>query len=912
MRKVLNFIFRAKEHPHYEELRRNGVDDALQVSLIVVPATAVAMGVFLIMSFIWPESYGTDEFLFLYRGYYFMILLGLVLYEGFLFLTKKAPDMRYRVLPVLNVVLLFMLLLWTLRMTAFDSISFGRVDATLYMIVTICVPFCLYLDVRVYLFFMCIADAIMVALFLKDGMEAAFNVANLGDFFVFIGVHLILGVAIFYYKYAMRERILNQRFQQEEIRQLNEAQNRFFSNMSHEIRTPINTIIGLNEMILRQNASEEINEDARNIQGASKMLLHLINDILDMSKFESGQMELNMAPYHTGDMLSDIVGMLWIRAKEKNLEFHVDVSPDLPSELVGDEMRIKQVLINVINNAIKYTAEGSVRLTIQCERDGEGTAIVSYSVSDTGMGIKKESIPHLFTAFKRVDEDKNKYIEGTGLGLSIVKQFIDLMGGKITVNSIYTKGSTFIIEIPQKIENDDPLGEIDVENHHRAKETRLYVESFEAPEAKVLVVDDTAANLLVVSKLLKETKVQITTATSGEEALKRTLEDTYHVILMDHKMPGMDGIECMHAVREQVGGLCQEAKIIALTANAGSDTEIMYEREGFDGYLMKPVTGEDLENMVCNCLPRDIVTVTGSTRDLAEESKAWVRKHKKKANIKVTTESMADLPKSLLDRYNIAVIPHLVRTDDGLFKDGLEIETNGLLSYMEKSDVSIETLSPSVEEHDSFFSEQLDDANNILHVSISSKVHHDGSPEAFEAAEYFGNVSVIDSGHLSSGMGLMAIEAARLVEQGLTTEEILPKLEVMKNNIHTSFIVASLDYLVRQKQVGKRTGHLGNAFMVHPVLALKNGVMKVARVYFGSTERVWDKYIAAAFRVPGKIDKRMLFITYVGMSNKDLESVKKKALKKVAFEEVYIQKASPTIAANSGPGTFGLLFFTEY
>lgn len=207
----------------------------------------------------------------------------------------------------------------------------------------------------------------------------------------------------------------------EKVEKLNLSQNRFFSNMSHEIRTPINTIIGLNEMILRENISDEVAEDAANISSASKMLLHLINDILDMSKLESGQMQLTPTVYRPGDMLSEIVGMLWLRAKEKGLEFRMNVAPDLPAELTCDEVRISQILINVLNNAIKYTKEGSVSLSVQCgERNGTALNVI-YTVTDTGKGIKKEDIPYLFTAFRRVDETQNRHIEGTGLGLSIVQ-----------------------------------------------------------------------------------------------------------------------------------------------------------------------------------------------------------------------------------------------------------------------------------------------------------------------------------------------------------------------------------------------------------------------------------------------------------------------------------------------------------
>ncbi len=721
---------------------------------------------------------------------------------------------------------------------------------------------------------------------------------------------LILTSMIIYLQKKFKREIARSRAQAKEIEELNISQNRFFSSMSHEIRTPINTIIGMNEMILRENASDEINENAANIQAASKMLLHLINDILDMSKFESGQMELSPVAYHTGDMLSDVVSMLWIKAKEKNLDFTIDVSPDLPESLMGDEVRIKQILINVLNNAIKYTREGSVRMQIQCERKDD-VANVIYTISDTGIGIKKESIPYLFTAFKRVDEDRNRYIEGTGLGLSIVKQFVDLMGGKITVNSVYTKGSTFIIEIPQKIVSDKHLGEIDIKKGHGPHKER-YVKSFEAPKARVLVVDDTMANLLVVQKLLRETRMQLDIVTSGKEALQMTFDTDYHVILMDHMMPEMNGIECLHKIRNQNGGLSREAKVVALTANAGSDMEAFYAGEGFDGYLVKPISGEALEAELYRLLPKDIVVVTGTNEMLAEESTAWIRSHRKKAAIMVTTESVADIPSVLVEKYNMAVIPHMVRTSKGTFSDGLEIETRGLLAYMESMSGEVHTRAPGVAEHEAFFADQLQHATNIIHISISSKVENSGCLVAKEAAANFDNVFVFDTGHLSSGQGLIAIEAARLAAAGMSVPDILANLEKMKNHVYTSFIVDTLDYLARGRQIGDKVARLSKALMIHPVLALIKGRMIVSMVFFGSRERSWEQYVRKVFRVSGKIDKRMLFVTYVGMTQKELESVEKMIRARIEFDHIYFQKASPAIAVNCGPGTFGLLFYTEY
>ncbi|MCR5701665.1 MAG: DegV family EDD domain-containing protein [Lachnospiraceae bacterium] len=696
-----------------------------------------------------------------------------------------------------------------------------------------------------------------------------------------------------------------------EIEELNASQNHFFSSMSHEIRTPINTIIGLNEMILREDVSAEVAEDAANIQSASKMLLHLINDILDMSKLESGKMQLNMDSYNIGDMLSDVVGMLWIRAKDKGLEFHVDLEPDMPSGYLGDEVRIKQILINVINNSIKYTKTGSVTLSIQCAKQDNGMANVIFTVTDTGIGIKKENIPYLFTAFKRVEEDRNKYIEGTGLGLSIVKQFVDMMGGKITVNSVYTKGSTFIIEIPQKIVDEESVGEFGLENRAAMQMRETYHRSFEAPSARVLVVDDNASNLMVVKKLLRDTLVKIDTVESGKEALEKTLEIEYNVIFMDHMMPEMDGIECLKKIRAQAGGRCKQSKIVALTANSGADNQQLYVREGFDGYLLKPISGEAIEQELYRQLPREMVVVSDDDAAILEESTAWMQKHNKKTDVVITTESVADIPKSLLKKHNIAVIPYLVETEAGLFEDGFEIESHGLISYMNRDNNLAWTKAPSVDEHEAFFAEQLAKANNVIHMSISKKVNNSGCEIAMEAAGIFENVTVFDTGNLSSGQGIMVLEACRMAEEGMPVDKILANLERMKSKIHSNFIVDNMDYLAKSGQVGEYLSSIAKAFNVHPVMLLHNGKMSVGGFYFGSRERAWRKYINRMVNKMSTADKKYLFVTYVGLSQKDIEEIRSIIANRLNFENVYFQKASPAIAVNCGPETFGLLYMDE-
>ena len=782
-----------------------------------------------------------------------------------------------------------------------------ELDTTIFMTVSLIVPLSVYLNPISYLFIALASNGAMVVLFRiapQFGLED--TTIGFGNFIVFSVFQIAMGITMLYTRYRLHEQLDTAAKQHREIEMLNKAQNSFFSIMSHEIRTPINTIIGLNEMILREDVSEEVAEDAANIKAAGKLLLNLINDILDMSKFQSGRMQLLYAPYHTGNMLSDIVGMLWIRAKEKKLEFHIDVSPEIPAELIGDEVRVKQILINVINNAIKYTKEGSVSLTVQCERKEDKTCNMVYTVSDTGIGIKTEDIPYLFSAFKRVDENVTRHIEGTGLGLSIVKQLVDLMGGKVTVNSVYTKGSTFIIEIPQRVEREGSVGEYDFTKAGQRNKTD-YIPKFEAPEARILVVDDNEANLMVVSKLLRDTKVRIDAVTSGAEALRKTLNIKYDVIFMDHLMPEMDGIECKRKIKEQTGGRCRETSIVILTANADEENRALYARESFDGYLPKPVSGEELENELYSLLPKELVHITGHRTDLAEETISWMNANKQRRSVVITTESVADLPGDLLKKYGIAVLPHKVITAEGVFKDGKEIETLGVLKYMEDPNHSVKPLGPTVKEAEEFFAKQLTNANNVIHISISSKVENSGFQPAMDASKSFDNVFVFDSGHLSSGQGLMVLEACRMAEEGKSAEDIMKALEGLKKKIHTSFIVDNLDFLARAGQVTNGTANIVKSLMGRPVLVLKKGKMGLGMTYFGSRESAWRNYINSILSKTA-IDTRILFVTYVGINKSEADWIKAQIERKMKFDEIYFKQASPAIAVNCGNGTFGLLF----
>lgn len=697
--------------------------------------------------------------------------------------------------------------------------------------------------------------------------------------------------------------------QKKEIEELNRAQNRFFSSMSHEIRTPINTIIGLNEMIMRADISDEVAENVENIQAASRMLLALINDILDISKMESGKMDIVPVSYDVGAMLSDIVNMIWVRAQEKGLEFHIDVDQLIPSRLMGDEVRIKQVLINVLNNAVKYTAEGSVTLSIQCRKKEHGYAQVAYSVTDTGTGIKKENIPYLFSAFKRVDEEKNRYIEGTGLGLSIVRQLVDLMGGDIMVNSVYTKGSTFIITLPQEIVSEKEIGYLDFEERHVTNLRKRYQTSFEAPRARVLVVDDNEMNLMVAEKLLGDTKVQTETVDSGVKCLERTAQIRYDVILMDHLMPGMDGVACLHEVRTQTGGMNHETPVVVLTANAGGENQLLYKREGFDGYLSKPVTGSQLEAEVLKHLPRELVTMENGQDSFGVVQKPFVQRTQKKMPILISTDSVCDLPEEMTERYRIAILPYRVVTEGGEFMDGQEAGTDGVLSYVRRGRRA-HSEAPETAQYEAFFAEQLTKAQHVIHMTMSEKVSK-GYENALAASKSFDSVEVIDTEYLSSGMGLMVLQAAKLVAADMPRESVLEQIRRMRTQVRTSFVVDDTGYLLQAGRISQRINTICKALMAHPVVQLKNGKMGAGAVKIGTRKSVWKKYVDSTLKGAGKIDTRLLFLTHAGLAYDELREIEKMIGEIITFEKVVYQKASPAISINCGPGAFGLLFFVQ-
>ncbi len=726
---------------------------------------------------------------------------------------------------------------------------------------------------------------------------------------------LLVGTGIYtmvrFQKYMFRQE--NKRAQEEtkKVEEANRQQSRFFSSMSHEIRTPINSILGLNEIILRQNdASEEILKDARNIQGAGKMLLALVNDILDISKIEANKMDIIPVNYSVASLVSEIVNMIWLNAEQKGLQFEVNIDPSIPTELYGDEVRIKQILVNILNNAVKYTKEGQISLHMEREEIEEDRVLIVFSISDTGMGIRQEALPHLFDAFRREDEEKNRFIEGTGLGLSIVKQLVELMDGKISVNSVYTQGSTFTVSLWQKISDAQQVGEINIANYGSLRFHNTYECSFEAPEARILIVDDNKMNLEVEKKLLESTKMSIDVALSGQQALEKTLNRTYDVILMDHLMPEMDGIECLERLRRQTGGLNNNAPVIVLTANAGSENRELYTNSGFDDYLIKPVSGQQLEDMLIKYLPDYKISTEGYAEKSGKEMNT-AKGYSRKIPVLITTSTMCDLPNSVVrNLIQLETIPFNIHVDGKTFWDNVEAGADELISYMNKGGKMFESEPPTVEEFERFFGENIKKAHHIIHIAFSSGMSEEYL-RAGKAARVFDNVTVIDSECISSAIGFMVLIAYKMAQQNQSVEKIVEELENVKKHIHCSFIVSDPEFMMKQGFISHAVYSVIKNLALKPSLTVRNNKFGLYKMFAGDKRECYEKYINTIFPPGISPDLDLAFVTYADLKEKDLVRIEELIKKKYNFTNIIFQKAGAASSLNCGPGTFGLAFIDK-
>lgn len=406
----------------------------------------------------------------------------------------------------------------------------------------------------------------------------------------------------------------------EEAECANQAKSRFLANMSHEIRTPMNAIIGFSELVLKADINQQVREYVEDIKGASNNLLAIINDILDISKIESGKMELVCENYYVEPLLTDIAMIISNQAKEKGLEFFMKTGSGIPSRLFGDKVRIRSVLVNLLNNAVKYTEKGKVVFEVNVSEKTEQRVTLEFKISDTGVGIKKEDQQRLFQRFEQMDRKLHYGIEGSGLGLAIVKGYVDLMDGKVTVESSYGKGSVFTVVLEQQAVGEEVIDDF------KKKEGETFgnngMGNMKISGVRVLVVDDNQVNLKVADNSLSYYGLSVDTASSGKEAIECCQQNHYQIVFMDEMMPEMDGIEAMKRIRKadpyyEYGG---KGKIIALTADAISGTRTRMLQEGFDEYLGKPMNFKVLERILMHFLPKECFEFSAEESDFSEDS----------------------------------------------------------------------------------------------------------------------------------------------------------------------------------------------------------------------------------------------------------------------------------------------------
>ena len=549
-----------------------------------------------------------------------------------------------------------------------------------------------HLDVRGVEYYYFIAELKLPGVALT-GVVPEREVASEKDDISFL-IIWVFGLLIFMFTIAMLYVVLSEKKARENKELLREKENAesaskaksaFLANMSHEIRTPINGILGMDSMLLKECKDESLRDYALNIQSAGQTLLSLINDILDISKIESGKMEILPVTYSVFTVLNDCYNMVAIRAHDKNLELVMDISPDIPRSLFGDEVRIRQVVNNLLSNAVKYTNEGSITLSVRSEKlsvdpiqGGNSKQVKLFiQVKDTGIGIREKDREKLFADFVRLDEKRNRNIEGTGLGLNLTKQLLDMMGGSIEVESTYGEGSVFTVCLLQQVSDEKPLGDFEKLYKQHVNVVDAAHERFEAPEAKILVVDDVQMNLKVFAGLLKDTKIQIDTAMNGAEALELIQGKHYDVIFLDHMMPVMDGVEAFRRMKLLEKNPNAITPVVMLTANAVSEARNGYMDEGFSDYMAKPIREEVLLSTLKKFLSKDLVKVV----------------HEREEKTCNPAETVSAMPQvALTDMLDMATGLAYCMNDKKFYKEMLDEyvkseKTAELKEYFEKGDL---------------------------------------------------------------------------------------------------------------------------------------------------------------------------------------------------------------------------------
>ncbi len=728
--------------------------------------------------------------------------------------------------------------------------------------------------------------------------------------FALVIVGLTCGGMFMYQSYEYdRERELNVR-QHQRLEQMARTKDRFYANFSHEIRNPINAIVGLNEIILRDAEDPVTISNSQAIKSSSKLLLNLINDIMDISQIQNKSMKLTEVPYSSNELFTEIIELVRTRARDKGLTLRVEIDPGIPAVLIGDQRRLVQIILNLLTNAIKYTPEGEVVLSASSEPADSSHVRLRVSVSDTGLGIKRENIKYLFDSYSQFDRVANNKIEGNGLGLSIAKELLTLMGGTISVDSVYTKGSTFTINVAQGYEGIEVIGETDILSGNVIKDDSSYERSFEASDARVLVVDDDELNRAIFVRLLKDTKVKIDEAPSGKRALQMTAQKYYHAIFVDYMMPEMDGVELLASIRKQDGGLCKESAIVALTGATIPDEKMARIDGNFDMKLNKPIDGNRLERVLLDCIPEELVEYRQDSTILVDNAIKSTYVADARRRIKITTDCACDLTGEIAADNDISMMYLYIKTGRGRFMDTVEVDANNLSAYGEETK-DMHPESASVDDYERFFGSQLDDNQEIIHLSLSSRIG-ENYDNACKAAESFDHVTVIDSGQISGGLGLLAITAAGWARNGKSTEDIVNGIMGLKDYVVTDYVLPTPDLFRKESLLSPVHSRIVTSMRLHPVVRSYRNRIRVTGVMVGNLAGNIHRHFRRNFRFSGNIDTQSkVIINHAGLSVRQQDYAVSELKHYVDEDRILVHKTSVTIGISVGIGAVGVTYFRK-
>jgi len=590
----------------HNEMVKSIVKSCMNSTCVVLSCIIVFELFFYINSWIHPK--GFRDLIIWYRACYLSLLIASIIGLILVIYSRRDYDRRYSIIEWMSPIYSTIITVWALAVAYLDCLKTQTCSAIIIMTIMLCIPACIYVNPKFFITLNIIANILMLCILIwAPGGGKTPIILNYAVFMIIqpIVSGFFLTTKYNYYK-TTQEVVKNE----QNARKAVEAKANTLSNMSHELRTPLNAILGMTELIRRKDSDNQMTEYTDNIVLAGDSLLALVNDMLDFSKLEAGKMRVIVSSYSLSKILSNVFGIMNVLARNKGLDFKITVDKGTPNDMVGDAQRIQQLIINLVNNAIKYTRVGGVELRIHMEK--ADISLLCVEVIDTGIGIKQEDIPYLFDSFSQVDEEANHHIEGTGLGLMICERFVKLMDGEIGVKSVYGEGSNFWFKIPQKVEKENEVisGNWNTQNITyeipvpEKMENNSPVKSKESKDkaskkkARVLVVDDSPMNLKVFVKFLENEPLIIDTADSGMSCLEMIKNNKYDMIFLDHLMPEMSGIETLAKIRESSDDWCKEVKIIALTANGGEHARDEYIGYGFNDYLSKPIHINELLSMV--------------------------------------------------------------------------------------------------------------------------------------------------------------------------------------------------------------------------------------------------------------------------------------------------------------------------